>query len=102
MISYQLSPEAWKQIIFVGKAVGAIATLAGVSFALIRKPASAIINFFKRLSVTSNHVNLLMTNHLPHISSTLDAHGEALLVIKSDVRNVNTRMDGFGVRLDGV
>ncbi len=58
-----------------------------------------IITVFKKLTKINSTIELLATNHLPHIQSSLDAHTEALQGIKKDVAVLGTRMENHETRL---
>lgn len=55
---------------------------------------------FNVVKSTNANVALLMENHLPHIQSSLDSHGDALGVLSSDIRDVGTKVDGIESRLE--
>ena len=76
----------------IGATGSAIATLYGMY-----KYFRAV--YKQRQSIDAT-VTLLATNHLPHIQASLDAHGEALKSLTSDVRNVGTKVDGIEDRLE--
>ncbi len=76
-----------KIIAATGSALG---TLYGL-FSWLRKT-------YQQAQKTSNNVELLMTNHFPHVQASLDAHGVALSTLSSEVRDVGTKVDGMEQR----
>lgn len=87
-----ISPELIKHLEFWGKVIGPISTTSGILYGLFR--------WVRTTSDTNKNVSLLMTNHFPHMQDCLDAHGTALQGIKSDFRELNTKVDSVGTRLD--
>ncbi len=76
----------------IGATGSAITVLYGV-FGWLRKT-------YRQAQLTSDNVSLLMTNHFPHLQSTLNKQDEVLNVLSSDVRNVATKVEGMEQRLD--
>ena len=76
----------------IGATGAAVSTLYG-----IYKYFRAV---YKQRQNIDETVTLLATNHLPHIQASLDAHGEVLKSLTSDVRNVGTKVDGVEARLE--
>jgi hypothetical protein len=81
---------------YYSKVVGAVGTAAGTLYGIIAWLRAG----YKEVKNTNDNVALLMTNHFPHLQSTLTAHGDALGVLSSDVRNVSTKVDGIESRLE--
>lgn len=84
-------PDFLTHLIFWGKVAGAITSISGFAW--------LVFKWFRAVTETSSNVNLLMSNHLPHIQSSLDAHGTALQGIKSDVRDMGTQLSAMGDRV---
>lgn len=84
------------KIYFYAKTIASIGSAGVVVYGLIRW----FSNVFKKVSYTNDSVQLLMTNHLPHIQQSLNAQDETLKNITSDVRDMDTKVTGFGTRLD--
>ena len=81
------------------KAVGmgaSIVSILGFAFGGLKW----VFAVFKKLTDISSTVQLLTTNHFPHLTATLDAHTEALQGIKTDVRVLGTRMENHETRLN--
>ena len=70
----------------------------GVLFYLRRLPYLTAV--FQQRKKISDTVELLATNHMPHLQASLDAHGESLRILSSDVRNIDTKVDSVEQRLD--
>lgn len=88
MYLIDLSSHFWLQLILIGKICGAITALGGFMY-----------SGFRGLQTVST-INKLATNHIPHIQQALDEHGTTMQEIKSDVRDVGTRVDGQAERLE--
>lgn len=85
-----------QEIYLYAKVIGAIGSAATVLYG-VYKYFRAVYKQRKSIDAT---VNLLATNHLPHIQASLDAHGEILKNLTSDVRDVGTKVEGMEQRLD--
>jgi hypothetical protein len=85
-----------QEFVLYAKVVGEIGSALGVLYGAIRWLRAGL----KEVKKTNDNVSLLMENHLPHIQSSLDSHGDALGVLSSDVRNVATKVDGMESRLE--
>ena len=84
------------RVLFAGKIAGAIGAIGAVGYAVFGFLFKAI----KKISNINDNVSLMLNNHFPHVQQSLDEHGTALEGIKSDVRDLDTRMDGANQRLD--
>ena len=83
-------------ILSILKDVGYVGAGVGVIYGVFKWVASA----FHTVRNTNANLTLLMENHLPHIQNAVDAQGESLRGIKSDVRDLDTKMTGHGQRLE--
>jgi hypothetical protein len=81
---------------YYSKVVGATGSAIGFIYGAISWLRSA----FHEVKKTNENMELLMSNHLPHIQSSLDSHGDALGVLSSDIRDVGTKVDGMEKRLE--
>lgn len=88
------SPEFIKQLLLWSKICGAISTLGAVIY--------GGFNWLRQISETNKNVNLLMTNHLPHIGATLQGQDASLLELKSDIRDIDTKVSSVSQRVDGM
>lgn len=85
------------QTVYVyAKVVGSIGSAAGVIYGMLKWLTAT----YRQAKKTNENFELLMTNHLPHIQASLDAHGGTLHSLSSDVRDVATKVDGIELRLD--
>jgi hypothetical protein len=80
----------------VSKVIGASGTAVGGLYGVFHWLSSS----YKRSKKTDDNITLLLENHLPHMQATMDKHGEALLGMRSDIRDVGTKVDGMEHRLD--
>ena len=86
----------WQQIYLSAKVIGSIGSAAGVIYGLLKWLAAT----YRQAKKTNENFELLMTNHLPHIQASLDAHGGTLNHLSSDIRDVGTKVDGLESRLE--
>jgi hypothetical protein len=73
---------------------------AGSATVLIYKVGRWLLDIFQEVRNINENVQLLTLNHLPHIQTSLDEHNSSLLELKSDVRDMDTKMTGFSHRLN--
>lgn len=85
-------PQLWANLILAGKVAGGITSIGGLTL--------LIINWFRKVSETNRNVTLLLNNHIPHVQTALDTHGQTLIAIGSDVRSLGTEIQGVSRRLD--
>lgn len=85
------SPDFIQHLLFWSKLGGALSTLGGLIY--------GGFNWLRQISETNKNVGLLMTNHLPHISATLQGQDKSLADLKSDVRNIDTKVAGISQRV---
>ena len=85
-----------QEITLYAKVIGSIGSAAGVLYGIIRW----LLATYQQAKKTTENFELLMTNHLPHIQASLDAHGGTLHSLSSDIRDVNTKVEGIETRLD--
>ena len=76
------------------KVIAAAGSAVGVIYGIISWLRAA----YHQIKKTNDTMELLMSNHLPHIQTSLDSHGDALGVLSSDIRDVGTKMDGMEKR----
>jgi len=85
------------QTVYVyAKVVGSIGSAAGVIYGVLKWLTAS----YRQAKKTNENLDLLMTNHLPHIQASLEAHGETLHTLSSDVRDIVTKVDGIESRLE--
>lgn len=89
-----LSPEFIKHLLLWSKIGASVSTLAGLIY--------GGFNWLRQISETNKNVNLLMTNHLPHIGATLQGQDASLLELKSDIRDIDTKVGGVSQRVEGM
>jgi hypothetical protein len=87
-----VNPELLTKLIFYSKVVGSVSTIGGLIW--------AAFNWLKRVSETNRNVNLLITNHFPHVEKTLEDQNVVLQEIKSDVRASDLKIASVSQRLD--
>lgn len=87
-------PEYLKHLIFWSEVAGAVTTFGGI--------ALGVINWFRKISETNKNIKAVMSNHLPHLSAHLDAQSLALQGIKSDVRDLDTKVAGVSQRVGDI
>jgi hypothetical protein len=78
------------------KAVGFVLSILGV----VSGGLKWVFAVFKKLTEINSTIELLATNHLPHIQKSLDDHTEALQGIKLDVGILGNRMENHETRLN--
>jgi hypothetical protein len=91
-----MHPVPIQEVYFYSKLVGAIGTAVGTLYGIIRWLRAG----YKEVKITNENIATLMSNHIPHLQSTLDAHGDSLQVIKSDVRILDTKFAGMESNLE--
>jgi hypothetical protein len=84
------------QLYFYAKVFSEIGTAVTVMYGAI----CWLRAMYRQSQKTNANVELLMTNHFPHMQTSLDAHGVALSNLSSDVRNVGTKVDGMEQRVE--
>jgi hypothetical protein len=87
-------PASLNEFYLWSKVVAAVGSAAGVIYGVISWLRAA----YHQVKKTNENMELLMGNHLPHIQSSLDSHGDALSVLSSDIRDVGTKVDGMEKR----
>lgn len=78
----------------ISKVVGAAVPVTGALYGTFRWLNAG----YQQSKRTGDNITLLLQNHLPHIQATMDAHGEALLGLRSDVRDIVTKISGVEQR----
>src|ERR1035437_9964698 len=81
---------------FYAKVIGATGTATATLYGTYKYFRAV----YKQRQNIDETVTLLATSHLPRIQASLDAHGEILKSLTSDVRNVSTKVDGVELRLE--
>jgi hypothetical protein len=89
-------PATLAQFYIYAKVIAATGSAIGVVYGAISWLRAA----YHQVKKTNENMELLMGNHLPHIQSSLDAHGGTLHQLSSDIRDVGTKVDGLESRLD--
>jgi hypothetical protein len=90
------STPFWIELIAISKAIGAVATVSGILYGGVKW----LVSIFKSVQETNNKIDLLTTNHIPHLQASLDEHTQTMQEIKSDVRDIGTRVEGHAERLE--
>ena len=85
-----------EQIYFYTKVIGSVGSATAVIYGVLKWLTAT----YKQAKNTNDNLELLMTNHLPHIQASLDAHGGTLHTLSSDIRDVSTKVDGIESRLE--
>ena len=85
-------PHFLHRFIFYGEVVGAAATIGGAIY-------TGFV-WFRTINETNKTVELLASNHLPHIQTTLSNQDVALAGLKSDVHQVREDVSTVSKRLD--
>ena len=83
-----------QEFYFYAKVVGAIGSAAATIYGAV----AWMIATYRQNKTINKNVTLLMENHLPHIQSSLDSHGDALNVLSSDIRDIGTKVEGVEQR----
>lgn len=86
----------FQEFYLYAKAVGAIGSAVGVIYGLVKWLSAT----YHQVKKTNENFELLMTNHIPHLQSSLNEHGESLNHLSSDIRDVSTKVDGLEARLE--
>jgi len=94
-IPYQALDTIGK-ILFISKYVGTVGVAVGVLYG----GARWLAKLFKKVATISLNIQTALDNHLPHLQSSLDSHGEALVGIRSEIRNMTTRFDAHSEKLN--
>ena len=87
-------------ILTVLKDTGYVGAGVGVIYGVGRWLATRLTSTFRTVRETNTAVNLLMANHLPHITDAVDAQGASLRGLKSDVRELDIKMIANTQRLE--
>ena len=80
----------WNEIIFIGKVASGAATVLTITYGFFRWLGPRLPFVEKQLE-TQNNVALMMTNHLPHIQSSLTAQDKVLGNIQTNVGHLTQR-----------
>jgi hypothetical protein len=91
-----MTAHMWGRFIFAGKIAGAAVAIGGLFY----HPTRRILAGVKKVTGISDNMDLLLTNHLPHIQTALDTSAREMTEIKSDVRNLGTQVSGMSDRID--
>lgn len=87
-------PDFVKHYIFWSSILGATVTFGSAAW--------GIFNWFKKISETNKNIKLVMSNHLPHIGECLQAQTIALQGLKSDIRDLDTKVAGVSQRVGDI
>jgi hypothetical protein len=72
----------------IGKIAGVVAAVGAIIVGIFKWMAA----IYNNLHETTTNVKLLMSNHLPHIQDAIDESNKTVVAIKSDVREIDTRV----------
>lgn len=86
-------------IYIFGKLVGAFATIIGSVYSFFRWVFPRV-PFVKKVSEINTQVNLLATNHLPHIEAKLDNHSKDFQGLKTDFKVLDEKVEGVSTRIE--
>lgn len=89
-----MHPQSLQELYFYSKVIGSVGTAVGVIYGILNWMRAT----YKQNKLTNDNVALLMSNHLPHLQSSLDSHGDALGILSSDIRNIGTQVEGVEKR----
>lgn len=81
--------------IFAGKIAGAVVALGGLFY----HPTKKILAGVKKISNMTDSVDVILTNHLPHIQTALTESTQQMGELKSDVRNLDTTVSAMSERV---
>src|ERR1700722_3282774 len=87
--------SVWPQIKTFCAALGIVGVAGGVLWGIGKFIVSKIQNVLH----LGDNVSLLLTNHVPHLQTALDEGREQMASIASDVRSLDTKVDGVCNRL---
>ncbi len=93
-----MPPAFFNLVMFWSKILGALGTAVGVLYGFF-KWFLPKIPFVKQVNETSLKLDSLMNNHLHTIQSSLNAQDGVLTTIKSDVKNLDMKIEGVSDRL---
>lgn len=85
-----LSPAFWQNLITAGKVVGALSTFVGVLYGAVRWVSSLLE---RKLAGLNGNVTLLMTNHMPHIQTSINDFKVGMARVEAQVEGMGTRLD---------
>lgn len=94
---WTLNPAVWQNLILAGKVIGALSTFCGVGYALLCWLGAI---FERKLKGLNGNVELLMTNHLPHVQKGIDEMHSSINDFKVGMARVEATVEGMGTRLD--
>ena len=94
-----MPPAFFNLVMFWSKILGALGTAVGVLYGFF-KWLLPKVPFVKQVNETSLKLDSLMNNHLHTIQSSLNAQDGVLTTIKSDVKNLDTKIEGVNDRLE--
>lgn len=83
-----------QEFYFYSKVIGAVGSAVAAIYGAVRWLRIS----YQQAKKTGDNVTLLLENHLPHIMTSLDSHGDALGVLSSDIRDVSTKVEGMEQR----
>src|ERR1700685_3927962 len=84
------------KVLFISKYVGTV----GVAIGVLYGGARWLAKLLKKVANISSNIQTALDNHLPHLQMSLDSHGEALVGIRGDIRNMSTRFDAHSEKLN--
>src|SRR5271154_6039784 len=88
--------SAWPEIKTICAALGVV----GVGGGVIYKVSKYIVSKIQNVLHLGDNVSLLLTNHVPHLQIAMDENGKQMVALASDVRSLDTKIDGVCGRLE--
>jgi len=88
--------SAWPEVKTICAALG----IVGVAGSVVFGASKFIVKRIQNVLHLGDNVSLLLTNHVPHLQTALDANREQMVSIASDVRSLDTKIDGVCDRLE--
>ena len=88
--------SAWPEVKTICAALGVVGVAGGVVWGIGKFIVSKIQNVLH----LGDNVSLLLNNHVPHLQTALDENREQMVSIASDVRSLDTKIDGVCDRLE--
>ena len=91
-----MTAHMWDRFIFAGKIAGAVVAIGGLFY----HPTKRILAGVRKVFGISESMDILLTNHLPHIQKALDTSAKEMVEVRSDVRDLGTKVSGMSDRID--
>src|ERR1700723_873717 len=86
----------WSNILLICKYVGTLGVAGAVIYAVLR----CLVRVIKKITSIDDNICLILGNHLPHLGAAIENQSKSLDGLKSDLRDVDTRVAGLGQGLE--